>query len=322
MGAGTSPAQLQQQALAWLVTMWSGEATAADHQALNDWRRTSPAHEQAWLAVQQIEQRLRTVPAATGGRVLRAASNDGSGRRAVLRGLALVCGGGAGLYTLHDTQAWHTMTAQYATATGEQRELLLDDGTRITMNTATALNVRFDAGQRRIDLHRGEIMIATGADQQRQPFRPFVVTTAQGTARALGTRFVVYQHDAHTQVQVYEGAVEMRPRQRADAPRRVDAGQQAGMTVQAADAPRPLAPQPPAWLRGVLEAEQMRLQDFLAELERYRRGVIHCDPALADLRVSGVYPLADTGKVLDALAQALPVRIGYRTRYWVQVQPR
>lgn len=325
----TSPAQLQQQALAWLVTMWSGEATAADHQALNDWRQSSPAHEQAWLAVQQIEQRLRTVPAATGGRVLRAAasnsingSKSSNSRRAVLRSLALMCGSGAALYTLHDSQAWHTMTAQYATATGEQRELLLDDGTRITMNTATALDVRFEAGQRRIELHRGEIMITTGADGHRQPFRPFVVATAHGTARALGTRFVVYQQGAHTKIQVYEGAVELRPRQRADGDQRVNVGQQAGMTAQAAEAPQPLATRPPAWLDGVLEAEQMRLPDFLAELERYRPGVIHCDPALAGLTVSGVYPLADTGKILDALAQALPVRVSYRTRYWVQLGPR
>jgi len=54
-----------QQALAWLVTMWSGEASAKDHQALTAWRNASEAHEHAWQAVSTMDQRLRDVPAGT-----------------------------------------------------------------------------------------------------------------------------------------------------------------------------------------------------------------------------------------------------------------
>ena len=166
-GANDSvPSELHQQALAWLVTMWSGEATNEERQALNRWRQASTAHEQAWQAVQQMQQRLRSVPAKTAGPVLRAASRRTS-RRAVLRGLALLCGGGAALQAVRDTESWHAMTAQYSTATGERRTIVLADGSRIAMNTATALDVRFDAGQRRIDLHRGEIMITTRSEERR-----------------------------------------------------------------------------------------------------------------------------------------------------------
>ena len=299
--------------------MWSGEATHEEQQALSRWRQASAAHEQAWQAVQQMQQRLRSVPAGTAGPVLRAASRRNS-RRAVLRGLALLCGGGAALQAVRETESWQAMTAQYSTATGERRDIVLADGSRIAMNTATALDGRFDAGQRRIDLHRGEIMITTGKDHGR-PYRPFVVHTAHGTARALGTRFLVYQHGEHTQVQVYEGVVEVRPRLQPASLRRLAAGSQLRLSARQAEPPQPLPPLDPAWLAGELEAEQMRLQDFLAELARHRHGVIDCDPAVANQLVSGIYPLGDTDKVLAALVQALPVQVRYRTRYWVTVQP-
>ena len=69
-------------------------------------------------------------------------------------------------------------------------------------------------------------------------------------------------------------------------------------------------------------ASQMRLDDFLAELSRYRRGRLGCDPAIAGLRVSGVYPLDNTDRVLAALTSALPVEVHTFTRYWVTLRPR
>jgi transmembrane sensor len=69
----------------------------------------------------------------------------------------------------------------------------------------------------------------------------------------------------------------------------------------------------------VLYAEEMRLADMLAEVARYRSGVLRCDPAVAQLRVSGVFQLDDTDRILAVLAQTLPVRVDARTRYWVTV---
>jgi len=66
----------------------------------------------------------------------------------------------------------------------------------------------------------------------------------------------------------------------------------------------------------------MRLADFLAELGRYRRGQLNCDPKVADLLISGTYPVDDSERVLDLLAVSLPVRIKRFTRYWVTVEAR
>jgi transmembrane sensor len=85
---------------------------------------------------------------------------------------------------------------------------------------------------------------------------------------------------------------------------------------------RPVDASSGAWADGMLVAAHMRLQDFLAELSRYRRGRLECDAKVADLLISGSYPLANSERILDLLEVALPVRVKRFTRYWVTVEAR
>jgi transmembrane sensor len=71
----------------------------------------------------------------------------------------------------------------------------------------------------------------------------------------------------------------------------------------------------------MLVAHDMPLAEFIGELARYRPGRLACDPAIAHLRVSGIYPLADTTQVLDMLTRTLPVDVRQTTRFWVSVVP-
>ena len=66
----------------------------------------------------------------------------------------------------------------------------------------------------------------------------------------------------------------------------------------------------------------MRLEDFLAELGRYRRGQLNCDPTVAELLISGTYPVNDSERILNMLEVSLPVRVKRFTRYWVTVEAR
>lgn len=102
----------------------------------------------------------------------------------------------------------------------------------------------------------------------------------------------------------------------------VHAGEQLHFDGHGASATRPVAARDSAWTLGVLYAENLRLQDFLAELSRYREGFVRCDDDVADLRVSGTYQLQDTDRILALLAQTLPVRVHERSRYWVTVARR
>ncbi|VVN48093.1 Protein FecR [Pseudomonas fluorescens] len=64
----------------------------------------------------------------------------------------------------------------------------------------------------------------------------------------------------------------------------------------------------------------MRLGDFIAEVGRYRQGLLNCAAEVADLRLSGVFRLEDTDKLLAILPQTLPVQLRYRTRWWVTLE--
>lgn len=211
------------------------------------------------------------------------------------------------------------MTADYRTPVGERREIVLADGSRLHLNTGTAIDVRFDAGQRLVVLHAGEVHIDTGADRDSSTYRPFLVQTAQGRIRALGTRFGVRLAQDESRVAVTQGAVEITPASGAQLV--VQAGQQARFSQTGVTGPQPLETGAEDWLQGVLRVRDLRLDDFLAELGRYRQGLLRCDPAVGALRVSGVFQLRDTDAVLDSLPDALPVNVLYRTRYWVTVVP-
>jgi transmembrane sensor len=119
---------------------------------------------------------------------------------------------------------------------------------------------------------------------------------------------------------VLESAVEITS---GDAPGQSEvlhAGERTTFTRQAIDAAQPASGQDSAWTRGQIVADNMRLADFLAELARYRPGIVRCEGNVANLRVSGVFPLNDPDRILAILPKVLPVQVRLRTRYWVTVE--
>jgi len=316
----TAPSAADVAALEWQVTLWSGEVTPEEHDAFERWRTARPEHERAWQQVQQMGQRLHAAPDAVASSVLRrgARPDRTPTRRKVLGGLGLLAatGGLAGLSM--DTPPWRTALADLRTGPGERRHLSLPDGTRVAMNSGTAADVHFDARERRLRLHVGELLVTTAHDTQ----RPFVVETREGRVHALGTRFSVRRTAEAAIAQVFEGAVEVTPGDLPASGLRLAAGQQVRFTARHADTPEAADPLSTAWERGLLVVQRWRLADVVAELSRHRGGVLRCDPAVADLVVSGVYPLDDTDVVLASLARVLPIHVSHASRYWVTVGAR
>lgn len=196
--------------------------------------------------------------------------------------------------------------------------MTLADGSEVLLNTASALDVAFGANERLLRLRAGEVLVTTAADAAARSFR---METPGGWLRAVGTRFAVRLLDEDTvHLAVIEGAVEVTPRH--GAPQRVlQAGDQCRFTASGVQAPAPLGEQALAWAQGVLYADGMRLDDFAAELSRYRPGIVRCDPAVAALRISGAFQLQDTEYILAMLRETLPVQVVTRTRYWVTLVP-
>ncbi|WP_322045507.1 FecR domain-containing protein [Paraburkholderia sp. J67] len=305
----------------WLVRL-ADNPTPEEIDACTRWRAANPEHARAWRRAERLNAKFSVLPANLGLPALARAERNAPGmarRRAALKTLSLLLVAGPTAWLTWQTAPWRVWCADARTATGERRTLVLADGTRVDLNTGTALDVAFDAHERRVRLDAGEILVETAPDPQ-SPARPFIVQTDDGRIRALGTRFVV-REGAGTQVAVFHGAVEVTP---ADAPhlaRIVNAGQQTRFTADSIDPLTPTDPHSADWTRGVLFAQDVRLGDFLAELSRYRPGLVRCDPAVANLRISGAFQLADTDNILAALPETLPVQVIWRTRYWVTVAP-
>jgi len=315
-----TPEAASLQAVEWLVRLQAGDATPEVEQAWRAWRDSDPEHEQAWQHVEGCMARMRALPAPLAhGTLARKPvhAQANAARRQSLKLLALLAVGGGAWLAGGDEQARFWL-ADYRTGTGELRHVVLDDGTRIALNTASSIDVRYDADQRLVTVVKGEIMVSTARDQAG---RPFFVQTAQCRLQPVGTRFAVRVEGERTQLGVFAGAVDIQLEQAPDAARRLQAGQQTTFTADRIGTVGTLPAGADAWTAGMLVAHDMPLAEFIGELARYRPGRLACDPAIAHLRVSGIYPLADTTQVLDMLTRTLPVDVRQTTRFWVSVVP-
>ncbi|MED5596887.1 FecR domain-containing protein [Janthinobacterium sp. P210006] len=318
------------QAAEWLTTLMSGVATPAEKTAWQEWRRAHPDHERAWQHIESVSGGLRELDAQASRKALlpspdaRSRPASSLSRRNSLQLLAWISTigitGWFGARSPYAPDFARAALADLSTGVGERRELTLPDGSQLHLNSGSAVNVRFSGTQRLLQLVQGEVFIAT-ARETGLPYRPFLVETAQGHAQALGTRYSVRQADGSTQVAVEEGAVRLLPRH-GDASLVLEAGQGGGMTTQLLLPAHAVSPDIWAWRQGLLLADAMPLRDFLHELSRHRHGLLGCDDAVAALRISGVFPLADLDAVLLSLPNSLPVDVRLRTRYWVQVEAR
>ncbi|WYX35108.1 FecR domain-containing protein [Achromobacter xylosoxidans] len=172
-----------EQAAQWFALLQSEEATATDREAWRRWCDSAEAHRAAWAQVERVGQLFRPIQTAPDphGAVgaYRAATANATRRRVVL-GLALVAGAGltSGVAWRYSPLAGLVLArmADHRTATGEVREVLLADGTRVWLGTASAFDTDFGPALRRLRLVAGEILVSTAGGQQ----RPFVVDTPQG----------------------------------------------------------------------------------------------------------------------------------------------
>lgn len=315
-------AAIVQRAAEWMARLWSGEASDMDRADCAAWRQADARHELAWQGMQQFETRLHCVPTDVARQALQAPP-DGAfvTRRRALHALGLAAITGGAAWLVRGTDEWQLATAEYRTAMGEVRELTLPDGSRLVLASASAVDLRFTQGERLIVLRAGEILVASAPDPL-PAARPLRVLGRHGTVQALGTRFTVRQLGHACRIAVFDGAIELRP---ADAPGmavRVNSGYGTSFTARRVAGIAPVRESAAAWRQGLLVADDMRLDELLAELARYRQGLLRCAPDVAGLRVSGIFSLRDSDRALHNLGLALPVTVHYRTRYWATVTAR
>ncbi|MFT4274073.1 MAG: ferric citrate uptake sigma factor regulator FecR [Pantoea sp.] len=299
----------------WYAVL-SGERVSPQQEI--KWQRWVDANQEnqwAWQQVENLRQQMQDMPGDLASKALR---DSPMTRRHVLKGLLLAVGVGAGW------QVWQSdyatgLRADYRTAKGEIRHYPLDDGSLLTLDTASAANVAFNTRERRIDLIAGTLAMTTGKDAAQRPLR---VYTRQGQMTALGTAFSVQQQGDSTLLRVSQHAVAVRLAQDATQTLTVQQGQSLHFTADRFGALIRDADSTPTWLNGWLSVSDRPLGEVIDQLARYRQGMLRCDADAASLRVSGTFPLLHSDQALHALEQTLPITLQRITRYWVRVQRR
>ena len=321
---GSPDHRVVKQAIGWLLRLRNNTGNLKLRQQCEHWRTAHPEHELAWQRVQSLQQELtaslRAVPGTQATLHTLETSAQRLGRRQALKLLSGALLMGTAAWLGKDQIGWQQWNADFATATGERRGYQLRDGTRLRLNTDSAVNLDFTAQHRLITLARGEIMVTCGTTAQASE-RPLRVQSHHGVFEASVARFVIRQDNDCTHLSVTRGSVAVLSPRTADGTLTlVHAGQSYLVTPEHVTQAPPLAMDAGAWVDGLIVTRDMRLADFLKEVNRYRRGYLACASDIADLRLSGVFRLEDTDQLLAILPRTLPVQLRYRTRWWVTLE--
>jgi len=308
------------EAIAWLVKFESGELSPEQQQAFEQWHNQSPHHALAWQRLgraTQIFSTNATLDSSLAMQTLNHADRALQSRRRVLKTMLSVGGVGTGLWlSRHYTGAdqvgrylYGRTMADITTAPGQQRQLTLQDGSQLLLNTQSALDIDFDA-QPPLTLHFGELAISHSAATR--------VRAGSNLIRPVkGSEFTLYRQDQRCQLQVIKGSVDCII---GGENWHINAGQQ---LLQQGDRIErgALDPHSLSWRQGLLTASRTTLGDFIQQLGRYRPGYLGCADEITALTLSGSFPIDNTDAILENLCQILPVRQQRMSRYWVRLLP-
>lgn len=290
------------EALSWLSRRHSGRWSEADEVALAAWLGAAPSHAAAWLRAQALWDDLgglrplaaRELAAARAVRApspLRRAVLTFVGVGALALGLVALLPGSFDAAQLHQT------------ARGEQRRLVLADGSTISLNTASRLEVDFGPTCRCLRLLSGEAVFRVAHGDP----RAFRVDTGNGVIRDIGTEFWVRREPSQAGVAVLEGEIE------ADAgtgPVRLHAGDSrtlSGGRLQ--DGVGTPLDDLVAWRDGVLVFRDAPLPDAFREFVRYHDVEVEIDARLRGYRISGRFPSADLEALIRLVQATYPVSV-------------
>lgn len=301
----------------WFFRMQAEDVTAAEREAFARWLAADPRRAEVVRDLENLLGALKR-PAEAAHRA--AETGRGSRRSLAHGGMApahwLVTGlAAAGLALFASIQGPVLLSrwgADLLTHAGERAARQLADGTRVELNSDTALKVEISQTQRLVTLLRGEAFFEIAPDP-----RPLVVRTEAGEVRDIGTGFSVASTGASASVTVESGIVDVASRRGAAA--RLSAGQRvafdaAGVsTVTAADLAGDLA-----WRQGQVVFRQQRLADVVTTLNRHRAGrIVIVNPWISDLRVSGTFDIDRPASAIEALETVLGVRATSLSPYLV-----
>ena len=318
---------IPEQATRWWDVLRSGEASAAEKREFASWVIQVPEHVEATLRMARVHKALSrpgvrwpdTTP-ETLIREAKAASEEVIFPLARLReappaprrppGMRIAFGVAAALL-LAVCVTWLGLVRpeQFQTEVGEQRSVMLADGSRITLNTASRVDVRFSRDRRLVELDEGEAIFDVARDAQ----RPFDVRVGGVVVRAVGTRFNIDRRAARTVVTVMEGHVSVRAGgARVTQSRELYVGDQVvigdagpGQVRKGTD-----LTEVTAWTQRELVFRRRSLGEIAEEFNRYNLARLEIrSPTLQRREVTGIFRTDDLASFVAILARSPGVKV-------------
>ncbi len=296
------PDSIQEAAYLWVAKMTSGDVDQTQQQQLQNWLAENPAHQQAYNVAINLWQQLGQLKLSPSIPSIQTSRR----RRRYSRRLIASAASIAGLLLLAQPSVIKTLQADYTTASGESKMVQLSDGSTVYLNTASAIAVDYSAERRGIHLLAGEAEFVV----QKNPERPFVVTAGNETIKALGTAFMVKNHQQDVIVTMLENRVEISVPQLTQ-PIVLNPGEQVSyQNQQSLGAVHKVDTQKAtAWRRGKLVFESTPLKTVIEEINRYHPGVVRLvGTEHAQLPVSGVFDLQQLDRLLGVIEHTLAVK--------------
>lgn len=304
-----------EQAIEWMVLLRSGEATPDDEREFAAWRACSAEHDQACARIEATLGRIPLRLTPTEHQAVRSTLLAPSRRREFLRNALCVAAVGVMGGVLVDRgYPVGNLFADLSTRTSERRTLILGDGSSLTLNARSAVNIDIDEvrGQRQIKLIEGEMLLQAAASRL-----PLSIQLAGGRVELGSGRLSIrHLHDGF-RVVALNGPVQV-----WDATgnsRLLSQGQGASVGANGFNVFPISVVAEGSWTRGLLVVDDQPLATVIAALRNYRTGVVRLDPRAAAMRVSGVFSLDDSDNAIESIAQTLPIIVRRTTDFWVSI---
>ncbi len=303
----------QREAHEWLARFSRGDATEADLEAMKSWYAQSPAHAAAYVRARRLWRALGPVTGNSRESSGKATAKQYRGvtRRRVLGG-ALTASVAAAGYALLDPpfSLWPSfaqLTADYHTATGEQRQVHLADAVLLDLNTQTSIAIRTPANNaEQVELIAGEAMVSvTDAS------RPVVVSAAGGLTTATSAKFNLrHVGNERCLVTCIEGGVTVETNGIAASlmPR-----QQLSYSAQDLGKVSTIDPETVlAWQRGLLVFEFTPVARAIEEVNRYRPGrIVLLNEAIGRRVLNARFPVAEADKIISQIVRIFGAKAVY-----------
>jgi transmembrane sensor len=318
---------IPEQATRWWDVLRGGEASAADKREFASWVVQAPEHVEATLRMARVHKALsrpgvrwpdttpetlvREAKAASDEVVLPMPRRTGAPPEPRRRRAMWVASGLAAALLLTVGVSWLALSPpqQFQTRVGEQRSVMLADGSRITLNTASRVEVRLGTDRRNIELLEGEALFDVAPDSK----RPFEVRVGNVLVRAVGTEFNIDRRASRTVVTVIEGHVSVAPtgarakelRELAMGDRVVIGGEGVGQIEKGID-----LTEATAWTHHELVFRRRALGEIAEEFNRYNVARLQIrSPTLQRREVTGIFRTDDLGSFVAILARSPGVKV-------------